>query len=26
VRIGAQQVDDKLSDLSRNEDLSRFIL
>ena len=25
VRIGAQQVDDKLSDLSRNEDLSRFI-
>jgi ATP-dependent HslUV protease ATP-binding subunit HslU len=26
VRIGAPQVDDKLSDLSRNEDLSRFIL
>jgi ATP-dependent HslUV protease ATP-binding subunit HslU len=26
VRIGAQQVDDRLSDLSRNEDLSRFIL
>ncbi len=26
VRIGAQQVDEKLSDLARNEDLSRFIL